>query len=235
MFTIDAKDRQYLDGTEFSSIYQFFLKGASAPKTRLEWLGKLLEGKSVIHFGCVDHLPLIEHRRQTGMWLHDILSEKCTAVVGIDINERGIAYMNEQGFEAYVANVVTEPAPDSVTQRKWDYIVAGEVLEHIDNPVDFLRSIREKYGACTERIVITVPNAFSYTNFRFSLKNLEMINSDHRFWFTPFTLMKVVQQAGITVEGFDLCVDEKPSVFSLKYWLGNKPLLRNRVVLVGKF
>lgn len=47
MFTIDAKDRQYLDGTEFSSIYQFFLKGASG-KNPTEWLGKLLEGKSMI-------------------------------------------------------------------------------------------------------------------------------------------------------------------------------------------
>lgn len=63
---------------------------------------KITGGQKHDRFGCVDHLPLIEHRRQTGMWLHDILSEKCTAVVGIDINEQGIAYMNEQGFEAYV-------------------------------------------------------------------------------------------------------------------------------------
>jgi len=47
--------------------------------------------------------------------------------------------------------------------------------------------------------------------------------------------MKVVSQAGITVEGFDLCVDENPSFFSVKWWLKNKPLFRNRIVLIGKF
>jgi hypothetical protein len=118
--------------------------------------------------------------------------------------------------------------------KKWDYIVAGEVLEHIDDPVMFLKAIREKYGACTERIIITVPNALSYTNFRFALRNIEMINSDHRFWFTPFTLLKVATQAGIVVEDFDLCVDNEPGFFSVKRWLKDKPLFRNRIVLRGK-
>lgn len=234
MHFIDSTDQQYLDGTQFSSIYEFHLKGTSSARTRIELLKELLPGKRVVHFGCVDHLPLIEYRRKTGRWLHEVMSGICQRVVGIDINEAGIAYMNEQGFESYVANVITEPAPAAVTSEKWDYLVAGEVLEHIDDPVAFLKAIRAKYGPCTERIVITVPNALSYTNFRFALRNTELINSDHRFWFTPFTLMKVAVQAGIQVENFDLCVDEKPSVFSIKYWLGNKPLLRNRVVLVGK-
>ena len=142
--------------------------------------------------------------------------------------------MKDAGFETYNSNVVTENPPAEIVSKKWDYIVAGEVLEHIDDPVMFLKSIREKYGACTERILITVPNALSYTNFRFALRNIEMINTDHRFWFTPYTLLKVASQAGITVEDFDLCGDDKPSLFSVKWWLKDKPLFRNRIVLRGK-
>ena len=234
MLTIDNRDLQYLSGEEFSSIYQMALKGHSDNVSRVDLLKLLVKGKRLVHFGCVDHLPLIEQRRRTGMWLHEILSGVCTDLVGVDINEEGVQYMNDQGFETHISNVVTMPVPDSIASRKWDYIVAGEVLEHIDNPVDFLGAIREKYKGCTERIVITVPNALSYTNFRFALKNIEMINTDHRYWFTPFTLMKVAMQAGIKVEGFDLCFDEKPSLFSVKYWLKDRPLLRNRVVLIGK-
>jgi Methyltransferase domain len=234
MLTIDSKDLQYLSGQQFSSIYQMPMKGHSDNLSRIDLLKMLVKGKRVVHFGCVDHLPLIEQRRRSGMWLHEILSGICTELVGVDINEEGVKYMNDEGFETHVSNVITMPVPESVVSRKWDYIVAGEVLEHIDNPVDFLGAIRAKYKDCTERIIITVPNAFSYTNFRFALKNIEMINTDHRFWFTPFTLMKVVMQAGITVEGFDLCFDEPPSVLSIKYWLKDRPLLRNRVVLVGK-
>jgi hypothetical protein len=234
MLQFDETDKKYLDGLAFSSIYQFKIKGQSASLRRVALVEQLMAGKKVIHFGCVDHLPLIEQRRQTGSWLHEILAKTCNALVGVDINEEGIQYMRDAGFETYNSNVVTENPPAQIVSKKWDYIVAGEVLEHIDDPVMFLKAIREKYGSCTDRILITVPNAFSYTNFRFALRNIEMINSDHRFWFTPFTLTKVAAQAGIEVEGFDLCGDEDPGFFSLKWWLKDKPLFRNRIVLVGK-
>lgn len=234
MFHFDETDKKYLDGTAFSSIYQFNIKGESSSLGRIELVAKLVSGQKVVHFGCVDHIPLIEQRRKAGNWLHEILASRCSALVGVDINEEGIQYMQNAGFETYNSNVVTENPPEAIVSKQWDYIVAGEVLEHIDDPVMFLKAIREKYGACTKRIIITVPNALSYTNFRFALRNIEMINSDHRFWFTPFTLMKVVAQAGIEVEDFDLCSDDKPSFFSVKWWLKNKPLFRNRIVLRGK-
>lgn len=235
MLHFDQTDQKYLDGTAFSSIYQFNIQGKSESLRRVELVAKLVAGKKVVHFGCVDHIPLIEHRRKTGIWLHEILAKTCTDLVGVDINEAGIQYMKDAGFETYNSNVVTQHPPSEIVSKKWDYIVAGEVLEHIDDPVMFLKAIREKYGACTERIIITVPNALSYTNFRFALRNIEMINSDHRFWFTPFTLLKVASQAGITVEDFDLCGDDNPSLFSVKWWLKDKPLFRNRIVLRGKF
>jgi hypothetical protein len=234
MLHFDKTDQRYLDGTEFSSIYQFKIQGTSESLRRVELVEKLVAGKKVVHFGCVDHIPLIEQRRRTGIWLHEILAKTCTDLVGVDINEEGVQYMKDAGFETYNSNVVTENPPAEIVSKKWDYIVAGEVLEHIDDPVMFLKSIREKYGACTERILITVPNALSYTNFRFALRNIEMINTDHRFWFTPYTLLKVASQAGITVEDFDLCGDDKPSLFSVKWWLKDKPLFRNRIVLRGK-
>jgi len=234
MLEITDTDREYLSGKEFSTIYRFGIRGFSKPKTRLEWLVPIVANKRVIHFGCVDHLSIVEQRRKENTWLHEILAKNCTDLVGIDIEEQGIDYMQKEGFEAFRANVLTDPAPESVLARKWDYLVAGEVLEHIDDPVAFLTAIRKKYGPVTERIIITVPNALSYTNFRFALRNTEMINSDHRFWFTPFTLLKVAERAGIFPESFDLCVDEHFSMFSIKHWLKNRPLFRNRVVMVGR-
>lgn len=235
MLLFDQEDKKYLDGSLFSSIYVFRLKGESKPQTRLECLKTLVKDKSIVHFGCVDHLPLITQRRQSGNWLHEVLEQSATRVVGIDINEEGIAYMNREGFEAYVSNVVTEDIPAPVRTKRWDYLLAGEVLEHIGNPVEFLANIRQKYGAVTDRIVITVPNALSYTSIRFALRDEELINTDHRFWFTPYTLAKVATDAGITVEGFELCLDEYPSPWSLKYWLiRRRPNLRNRIVMVGR-
>lgn len=235
MLHLDETDKKFLSGEQFSSIYQFKINGQSANTGRIQLITQLVTGKKVIHFGCVDHLPLIEQRRKAGIWLHENLSKVCSDLVGIDINQAGIDYMGKAGFEVFNSNVVTENPPAEVVSKQWDYIVAGEVLEHIDDPVMFLKAIREKYGTCTKGIIITVPNALSYTNFRFALKNTEMINSDHRFWFSPFTLLKVATQAGIEVEDYDLCFDEKVNFPSIKWWLKGKPLFRNRIVLRGKF
>lgn len=236
MLLFDQEDKQYLDGDAFSSIYIFRLKGESHSLTRLDCLKQLVKNKRVIHFGCVDHLPLIEQRRKAGSWLHEVLTEHADAVVGIDINIEGIDYMSREGFDVYVSNVVTEDIPDTLRQSaRWDYLLAGEVLEHIGNPVEFLKNIREKYSPIAERIIITVPNAWSYTSIRFALRNQELINTDHRFWFTPYTLAKVANDAGIQVESYDMCLDEYPTVFTLKYWLvKSRPNLRNRIVLIGK-
>ncbi|MBL7827654.1 MAG: methyltransferase domain-containing protein [Saprospiraceae bacterium] len=234
MLHLDETDKKYLSGEQFSSIYQFRIKGNSAGTGRIPLIAQLTAGKKVVHFGCVDHLPLIEQRRKAGIWLHDVLSKNCSEVVGVDINQEGIDYMKQAGFEVYNSNVVTENPPAQIVSKQWDYIVAGEVLEHIDDPVTFLKAIREKYGTCTKGIIITVPNALSYTNFRYALRNIEMNNSDHRYWFTPFTLLKVAMQAGIEVEDYDLCHDEQIRFPSVKWWLRNKPLFRNRIVLRGR-
>lgn len=236
MLTFNDTDKKYLSGSVFSSIYSFKLKGSSEAKTRIDFLKSYLLGKKVIHFGCVDHIPLIEHRRKTGRWVHEVLSQVCEKVVGIDIVQEGIDYMKQNGFEAYNANVVTEEIPGEVKKERWDYIVAGEVLEHIDDPVQFLKAIKAKYGPVCERIIITVPNAFSWSNFRAALRNEELINTDHRFWFTGYTLARVATESGILVEGLEFCQDALPRVFSLKYFLvKSRPNFRDRLVLIGKF
>ncbi|MBE9547614.1 MAG: hypothetical protein IMF10_09025 [Proteobacteria bacterium] len=76
-------------------------------------------------------------------------------------------------------------------------------MEHVDNPVLFLDSIKRKYSKHIDKLIITVPNAFKIENFIFIKNdNIEMINSDHRYWFTPYTLGKVVTRACLKIEGY---------------------------------
>ena len=64
MLEITDTDREYLSGKAFSTIYHFGIRGFSKPKTRLEWLVPIVANKRVIHFGCVDHLSIVEQRRK---------------------------------------------------------------------------------------------------------------------------------------------------------------------------
>lgn len=84
--------------------------------------------------------------------------------------------------------------------QRWDYAILGEILEHIDNPVSYLNAIQQLYSDCLIRIVITVPNAWTQATMRMANRSTEIINSDHRYWFTPYTLSKVMVQAGLHLE-----------------------------------
>ena len=63
----------------------------------------------------------------------------------------------------------------------------------------FLHSIRERFKNNVDKIVLTTPNAFRWNNFVNSFRNIEIVNTDHRFWFTPFTLSKIVIDAGYII------------------------------------
>ena len=43
------------------------------------------------------------------------------------------------------ADIINDDIP-SLKKEKWDYLIMGEILEHIDNPVSFLTKINEKYN-----------------------------------------------------------------------------------------
>ena len=76
----------------------------------------------------------------------------------------------------------------------------GEIIEHLDNPVNFLKAFKEKYGNNVERFIITVPSIYNTHQFTNMMNYKEIINSDHRFWFTPYTISKVLASAGYKPE-----------------------------------
>lgn len=162
-------------------------------------LRKYLENKKVIHLGCLDHVPLIKKRIEEGEWLHINITNIATKCIGLDINEDGIDYVRK---ELNIKNVlfgdITKGVIPELINEEWDYIILGEVLEHIDNPVDFLKKIKENYKNI-DKIIITVPNILNRDNYVLAKKCIERINSDHRFWFTPYTIMKLLTVSNITI------------------------------------
>jgi hypothetical protein len=197
----DADTLPYLQGTKFSNSLKVAIKYRQAIPDRVTFLTDLAKGKSVIHLGCLDHLPLIEEKIKRRQWLHKELTEVASQCIGIDVDLKTRDFVAEKfGFKNIViSDFVKETIPE-VSSRKWDYAILGELLEHIDNPVDFLKSIKKNYSGSINQIVITVPNAWTQASFRMASQSIEVINSDHRYWFTPYTLAKLMYHAGIDVK-----------------------------------
>lgn len=96
------------------------------------------------------------------------------------------------------------------------------MLEHVDNPVQFLEAVNKNYREIVDKIIITVPNAFSIFNFMTALSGKEAINTDHRYFFTPYTLCKIAYMAGMMPE----------EIYYAEKWGGRRAILLRK--LFGK-
>lgn len=195
------EDLEYLKGVKFSNGAKFELTSQTDHLNRDDYLLHLSKDKTVMHLGFVDHIPLIDEKIKSGKWLHKKLMDNCKVCFGVDINKEGIDYIKDQYNypHLYAMDIINDELPEEIAKEKIDYLLIPDVIEHIGNPVAFLKAIKEKL-INVDKIVLTTPNAFRLNNFIFALKNIECINTDHRFWFTPFTLSKIVTDAGFEIE-----------------------------------
>ena len=87
-------------------------------------------GAAVLDVGCVEHDA---DSAQLSDWLHRFLYRKVGSVLGIDIDETQVRRLQEQGWNVVAGNVETVDL-----KRRFDVVVAREVVEHLSNPGLFL-------------------------------------------------------------------------------------------------
>lgn len=229
---IDKTFNPYISGDAFSNALAFPIsKRNNKLYFRDEYLMEISTSLKVLHIGCADHIPLIEDKIKKNVWLHKLLSEKASRCCGIDINEAGLEFMRQLGYIDVVnVNIETEELTQSITSEKWDLVILGEILEHVNNPVLFLQNIKNKLKVCADKLVITAPSALRLNNFKKAIKHQELINSDHRYWFTPYTLAKVGYEAGLTVSSFQMCNSYRPGLVNT-FILKRYPALCETIIM----
>lgn len=195
----------------------------------------IVDNKKVLHLGCTDHIELIEKKIASGLYLHSQLTHVTSKCLGIDINKEAVEFLKNKGINNIILKDITSPNIMEIKNEKWDYLLMAEVLEHIDDPVLFLKKIISNYKRNIETIIITVPNAFGLVHLHNVLSfGCEVVNSDHRYWFTPYTLWKVINQAGLCVDNLIMCLYENSIniLESNRDLLMQKPLLLDTIVAV---
>jgi hypothetical protein len=199
---LDQEIFKYLKGEKFSNSLS-----VEYDRTRYEAISReaaitgLIKDSNVIHIGCTDHIPLIREKIANKKWLHKLITDNARKCIGIDIDMQSIEYVKkETGYENVICgDILTDDFPE-ITAGKWDYAVFGEIIEHIDDPVHFLKTFRQRFGSSVNGFIITVPNIYNKQHFRNMLKYREVINSDHRYWFTSYTISKILVAAGYNPE-----------------------------------
>ena len=55
---------------------------------------------------------------------------------------------------------ITRALPEPLKSENWGFLLIPEVLEHIDNKVDFIKGVFKQFNGLVGKVVIIVPNAF---------------------------------------------------------------------------
>jgi hypothetical protein len=188
----DSQTLDFLSGKTFSNGHRFELGNQGRAKRRFERLVELCRGQRVLHVGCCDHLDLIRDKVSKSVYLHQNLCRVAQLCIGADTNVDGVALLRELDFpQVYL--------PEDVPEVEFDICLLADVIEHVGDVVTFLNSMRRYRFS---RIVVVTPNLFRLRNM---LSSAEVINTDHRYWFSPFTLSKVLVDAGYQPQAVELC------------------------------
>lgn len=133
-----------------------------------------------------------------------MIDEVGDKVHGIDINEEGIEKLGEEGYHVEVQN-----AEDFYFDKQFDVIVAGELIEHLENQGLFLDRANEhlKEGG---KLVVTTPNATSlvksFHRLKSQLSERERVGANsHLALHNEETLRRLLQRKGFDVEKIQLC------------------------------
>lgn len=145
---------------------------------RDRFLGVYVTGKTVLHGGCVDS-ELLEERIATKRLLHDVLGATAKTLVGVDVDSKGVAEMLQRGYkDIYCADIESWHY-----EEKFDVIVLGEIIEHIDNCGLLLQSVKRFCHSGTT-VIFTTPNNYYYLFWIYTLLGKESIHPDHNYIFS---------------------------------------------------
>jgi len=163
-------------------------------KDRFSVIEPYIKGKDVLDIGCVDARPGGEKKyKSTG--LHLFLKESASSVLGVDLDEGGVKSMKDEGY-----NVMAADCEDMDLKRRFDCVVAGEIIEHLSNPGLFLENVK-RHLAENGFLIITTPNAFGIVNFfRILRRNSIKVHAEHTCWYDPATLRQLLERHSFKVE-----------------------------------
>jgi glycosyltransferase involved in cell wall biosynthesis len=144
-----------------------------------------------------------------------LIEQKGCAVVGVDV-ARGAMTAN---YEAFVSADLNKGIPN-VGDRPFDYVLALDVIEHLNDPEQFLDELRESTAAWPDaKIILTTGNVgfiimrLSLMIGRFEYGRRGILDLTHTRLFTFATLRRAMTAAGLIVDHAEGVVPPLPFVF----------------------
>ena len=184
---------------------------------RLEIIRQFCVEKKVLHLGCTNY-PYTNEAIDSDMLLHFELEKICAELWGLDADQAGIDILKNHGSERIFRGDLEKLDAASV-EGPFDVIVAGEMIEHLNNPGLFLNGVKRFMGPDSVLLLTTI-NAycafrFFYYGARGRRGKAEPVHPDHVAYYSYSTLKLLLERHDLRVENFlyyDIGYEHRPHV-----------------------
>ena len=173
-----------------------------AGKDDVSWLLKQVDGKSCLDIGCIEHDLSYTDKPS---WKHKKIMETASHVVGVDILEAYAKVLNERGYDIRVCDATS----DKYLGEKFDTVVMGDVIEHVENPVNLVRfAIRHLND--DGKVIVKTPNPYYIDNIIKFAKSQDFVNFEHIAWFTPTMALELSRRAECKLSAYVVFPRKRP-------------------------
>lgn len=168
----------------------------------IKWVyDRVEDGKILLDFGC-----------STG-YFGAAIKQKGLRVYGAEIsNDR---FEAEKVLDGVYSFDLDQTWPDNVYERKYDYVLFGDVLEHTKDPTQVLKKtlkLLKKDG----KIFVSIPNIahmsvrLELLEGKFIYEPMGILDNTHLQYFTLETFKEVARNAGLEAELVDYTENDIP-------------------------
>ena len=158
---------------------------------KIEFFSQLAQGRDVLDIGVVQHAI---DKFENSTWLHRALCIKANKIVGLDIDKEGVESLVDRGFDVVCAN-----AQDFDLGKQFEVIIAGDLIEHLDNPGGFLECVKTHLRP-DGIFAVSTPNPFWWKTFLHVLiKGNSCPHPEHTCWYCEKTLTQLLDRHGLSV------------------------------------
>lgn len=172
-------------------------------------------GRRVLDVGCVDHVG--QEAAVGRPWLHAEVVRVADFVLGLDVLEDQVAKLRDRGFNVEAADVSNGRV---VSDHPFEVVLAGEVIEHVEDPGALLRGLAANVADDGE-VLVSTPNPFAPHRSRLGRRMVAWENADHLFYLFPYGMMELGERAGLQLAGITSCNHHR-SLRSLPFAIGDQ-------------
>jgi len=159
------------------------------------YLAQEYKDKRVLDIGIVEHT---RERMHADSWKHKIALNNARYVLGLDINHELVNELKSDGLNV----VCCDATSDNYLGEKFDIIHIGDVIEHVNSPVDLIK-FAVKHLDENGKIIVRTPAAYHYNYVNLvKRQSTDLSNMEHMFYVLPIHMMEICRRSEIGLSSY---------------------------------